>query len=191
MPSSGTPSGEKKNTTQQNNSVTASPRQEPAPRGQSPSVPVEADLNQAWDAFMQDAAAKKSSLNIILKPAIVKTEGDSIIISYPPADEFVYYRRTLDRQKLDTISAEMEKRTGRQIAVSIEDKPASAPAPQNGAGPEQETPADNVNAQEEDIPPPEDEMVKNPEEYDYEQTNPAVEKIINTFHGQIIERKGE
>lgn len=192
MPSAGTPSDEKKNSIPQNKPVTPSARQEPASRGQSPSAPVESDLKKAWEAFMQDAAAKKSSLHIILKPAVIETEGNSIIISYPPSDEFVYYRRTLDRQKLDTISAEMERRTGREIAVSLEDKPSSAPptAPQN-TGPEQETSADNVNAQEEDIPPPEDEMVKNPEDYEFEQTNPAVEKIINTFHGQIIERKGE
>jgi DNA polymerase-3 subunit gamma/tau len=144
----------------------------------------------AWNDFVRDGSKTENSLHIIIKPAQAGYSNGTLQLSYPEGDEFLYYRRSLDRTRLDFIAAEISKRSGLTVNASLQDKSAPSPAQPGAAPAAAKTENRPAPPPDEEIPPPDAEMMKNPEEVDYETTDPAVDKIVKTFHGQIIEKKG-
>jgi DNA polymerase III subunit gamma/tau len=161
-----------------------------------PSVPA-GNAAQTWGDFLNSIKDSKQYLHCILKPSVVALEGDTLSISYPPGADHAYYSRILETKNIDFIKQEMSGRAGRSIRVivsagaaeqaGIDDMPVERGGSPAGGPAKNSRP---VPSEAGPVPPPEAQMVKNPMVDEFEPVNPLVEKIKNTFHGQIID-KGE
>ncbi len=144
----------------------------------APVKPVE--LREAWGIMMDAIREEKQYLHLVVKPASVTFERDIVHLSYPGGDDHSYYEKILDGKNHRFLEERLSALTGRKIAVAVTPPEAGVLADE-GAPASQNAPEDGLSA-----PPPESRMVKNPEADDYVTKNPAVEKIKNTFHGQIV-----
>lgn len=130
-----------------------------------------------WASFLPSIEAKRQYLYFKLKDAQIEVEDGALCIGFPPGEGNSYYTRILDRRDMDFIKNELKKSTGCECAVRVRQLAHPPTAIQEPATPE-------------DIPPPEAEMLKNPEVEEIEVGNPVAEKVRELFHGQIID-KGE
>jgi DNA polymerase III subunit gamma/tau len=155
------------------------------------SPPSPETIYRQWESFLASIKDTRQYLHCVLQPSSVRLEGDTLFITYPGGADHAYYTRILEKDNLDLIRREMSSLHGRSLRVAlgggapVTDAPFAAKkagrAPEAGVIlPDSEGP----------IPLPEAEMLKNPGANEFESVNPAVEKIKNAFHGQIID-KGE
>ena len=160
----------------------------PKPDSAAPDLPKNG-IHRIWEDFLNRIKDTKQYLHFILKPSTVDLRQDTLHITYPGGADHSYYTRILEDRNLDFIKKELSTLLGRKIGVVVgtdgdagddparETKPGAAP----GAGARADAPG-----LDESIPVPDAEMVKNPGAGEFIPVNPAVEKIKNKFHGQII-----
>ena len=148
-----------------------------------------------WEDFLNTIKDNKQYLHCILKPSSVKMEDDTLYITYPGGADHSYYSRILETRNLEFIKKEMSGLFGRSIRIVV-GTDAADPIGREAAAEKKGPPASVKNGDENipddsgAIPMPEAEMIKNPGAEEFEPVNTTVEKIKNTFHGQIID-KGE
>ena len=169
--------------------ASTSPGTGPAQGARTAAAPAPEKIFRQWDDFLNSIKDTKQYLHCVLQPSTVRLADDTLFINFPGGADHAYYSRILEKGNLEFIKKEMSGRHGRPLKVSVGG--ASSPAPE--AEKKSARPADaglNTPDADETIPPPEAEMLKNPGAKEFEPVNPAVEKIKNAFHGQIID-KGE
>lgn len=121
-----------------------------------------ASLESHWKALISSLENRKRDLHAKLKESALSRDGDRLVIACAQG--------ALQGDEADFIRGELKKRTGRTFEVKAEASPAESEA--------------------EHVPPPEAEMLKNPEIEEIEVINPVVEKVRDIFHGKIVD-KGE
>jgi DNA polymerase III subunit gamma/tau len=156
------------------------------------SAPVpDAAIQSIWEDFLNSIKDSKQYLHFILKPASVDMKNETLLITYPGGADLSYYSRILEERSLEYIKNELSSRLGRKVRVMIrsvektgdaEDRPAVEKTGGTGTPPKIEI------AGGASIPIPDAEMLSKPAAEEFERANPAVEKIKNAFHGQIIEK---
>ena len=168
----------------------AAQQQRPAEAGARP-APAPEKIFRQWEEFLRSIKDTKQYLHCVLQPSSVRLEGDTLLITYPGGADHAYYSRILEKDNLDLIKREMSSLHGRTLRIAVGDGAATAAGPATGPG-SARPPAKGANVPdgEEHVPLPEAEMLKNPGANEFEQVNPAVEKIRDAFHGKIID-KGE
>ncbi|HOP63457.1 MAG TPA: DNA polymerase III subunit gamma/tau [Spirochaetota bacterium] len=151
-----------------------------APRDEKP-----LSMEDAWAGMLAEMELKKSTLHLILRPAVMRNESGNVILSYPEGIDSSNYIKALDAGTLALIENRLSAKTGVKVRVKvIGDAVQVPPSEKADAGtPEREPEADNS-------PAPEAEMVRTPETGDFAVESQAVQKIQNAFYGQII-KKGE
>jgi len=157
--------------------------------GARPSPSPEKIFRQ-WEEFLKSIKDTKQYLHCVLQPSSVRLEGETLYITYPGGADHAYYSRILEKDNLELIKREMSSLYGSTLRIAV-GGPGPVAGPGAAAGSARQ-PVKGANApdSEEHIPLPEAEMLKNPGANEFEPANPAVEKIRNAFHGQIID-KGE
>ncbi|MBN1497847.1 MAG: DNA polymerase III subunit gamma/tau [Spirochaetes bacterium] len=187
-----------------NESAGSSNRPEPAARpveGKKAGAPAGAarvdasaakEIYRRWEDFLSSIRESKQYLHCILQPSAVRLVDDILYISYPGGADHTYYSRILESRNLDLIKREMSALLGRSIRVMVAPEAAAAgPSGEKKGGQNAaraEKISENVPEDPGAIPPPEEEMVKNPGASEFKPVNTTVEKIKNAFHGQIIEK---
>ncbi len=154
-------------------------------------LPSSKQIYRHWEDFLSAIKDSKQYLHCILKPSTVRLVEDTLHISYPGGADHAYYSRILESRNLDFIRKEMSGLFGKNIRVVVgpespgqagEQRAAGSGAPGGGRG------GENLPDDPGSIPPPEEEMLKNPGVSEFKPVNSTVEKIKNAFHGQIIDK---
>jgi hypothetical protein len=153
-------------------------------------LPSPEKIYRQWEDFLNGIKDTRQYLHCVLKPSSVRLEGDTLLISFPGGADHAYYSRILEKGNLEFIKKEMSGLHGASLKVSVGGGGLSAPgAPAAGnRGVRPAGAGTNVPDSDEPIPVPEAEMLKNPGAKEFDPVNPAVEKIKNAFHGQIIDK---
>ena len=155
------------------------------------------DITSLWKEFLASIRESRQYLYFILKPAHVEFSGGELCVRYPGGSDHSYYTRILDAKNISIIREEMSMRMGSDVRVTVGVTETCAETPggildaamnteTGGTGNGTAGPEKGYGS----IPLPDAEMLKNPEIEEYSKISPAVEKIRNTFHGEII-NKGE
>ncbi|MCU0846967.1 MAG: DNA polymerase III subunit gamma/tau [Spirochaetes bacterium] len=137
-----------------------------------------------WNSLVNGMQNDRQYLHFILKPSRISYSDGAMHIKYPGGSDHSYYRKILDAKNISYITEEMRKRLGREIRIIV-----GTDGPEKSK-PDEKKPSEPARGTDEPVPPPEAEMLKQPELDEYDKVDPTVEKIKNVFHGQIIE-KGE
>ncbi|TAL38652.1 MAG: DNA polymerase III subunit gamma/tau [Spirochaetes bacterium] len=143
-----------------------------APQG----VPSDAQMRAAWRDLIKEIETTRSFLHFNLKEARVELRDRTLAIIFPEGGGHEYNSRVLDRAAQDFIKEELLKRTGFEAGLFVTSGPRVR----------EEEPAI-----EEAPPPPEAEMIMNPETDEIKMTNPVVEKVRDAFSGKILEKGDE
>ncbi len=150
---------------------------EPAPVAESSKETL--GLQKAWQRFLGTVREEKQSLHLKLKVAEIEDRGDTAALVFSGGHDRSYYQKILPPRDLATVGEALSSLTGRKLRVDIDVK-AAAP---------RTAPAGPAPTVEDDAPPPDAEMLKNPSSQEYDKVPGAVEKLVNTFHGEIIQKK--
>jgi DNA polymerase-3 subunit gamma/tau len=121
-----------------------------------------ASLESHWKALVSSLENQRRDLHVKLKESTLSRAGDTLVIACAQG--------ALQDGEVNFIQGELKRRTGRTFEVNVEATSAASEA--------------------EHVPPPEAEMLRNPEIEEIEVLNPVVEKVRDIFHGKIID-KGE
>lgn len=138
------------------------------------------DVKSAWNIFIKDLEKKKNRLYYILRPAEAVYNSGILTLMYPENLGGVNYMDVLDNETLQTVEKAFAVVLGSPVTVK------SA----HGASRSINTDEDNFVSDIGTEPPPDAEMVMNPEKQEYSIEGHAVSKLKNAFHGEII-KKGE
>ncbi|HPJ41811.1 MAG TPA: DNA polymerase III subunit gamma/tau [Spirochaetota bacterium] len=151
----------------------------------APGKPVE--FGEAWRQMLYELSLKKSMLHKILGPADVAYNSGTVTVSYPPDIDASGYIKTLDSGAIALIEKNLSEKTGSAVKVTVKGGSPVRPPAQK---PEPEIYGNEQEAEGEDPPVPEAEMLRSPEKDDYNVESQAVKKLQDAFYGQII-KKGE
>jgi len=156
------------------------------------------NIQVLWPEFLNSISESRQYLHSILSPSKVQLLENNLQIRFVGSD-YSYYSRILDSGRKEIIRKAMSELLGQSINVSVEivendDKIADEVsgdfiASGNESMPEELISSDNT-PDDDQAPLPDAVMLKNPESEEFIVKNPAVEKIKNIFHGQLID-KGE
>ncbi len=145
-----------------------------------------AEFREVWEQMIYEMSLKKNMLHKILGPAEVAFRSGTITISYPADIDASGYIKTLDAGAIALIENNLSAKMGTPVKVAV--KGGDAPRPVKKSEPEiYDGPGD---AEGDNPPEPEAEMLRAPEKDDYKVESHAVQKIQEAFYGQII-KKGE
>ncbi|MBN1531633.1 MAG: DNA polymerase III subunit gamma/tau [Spirochaetes bacterium] len=152
-------------------------------------------LREAWGRLMETVRQERQYLHLVLQPSSASFQGDTVVISYPGGEDHSYYEKIMDGKNIRFLEGSLTSLAGRNVRVIVRSRgdataKSGPPAPEPAAATERETGVQPANDPEDSasIPPPDSMMLKNPETEDYTKTNPTVEKIRKTFHGQVIDK---
>ncbi len=128
-----------------------------------------------WKDLLGIIKDEKPYLHFKLTNARVIFTNNTLTIEFTGKDDSEYLRGMLDSRDVDFIKEELGTRLGQSILVKVTAGGASGEA--------KNEPVDN------DAPPPEAVMLRDTEALE-KPTNPMVDKIVNIFDGELID-KGE
>ena len=148
-------------------------------------------VSEKWIEFLNNIKEKKQYLHFILKPSKVLLKGSTLSISYPGGTDHTYYRKILDGNNQDFIREEMSKKLGVDVNITIgEVSNGDEKSNYETRDISKNDSIQNYPENSELIPGPQEEMLKSLEVEDFDKSSPAVEKLKNIFHGEII-KKGD
>jgi DNA polymerase III subunit gamma/tau len=152
------------------------PKKQAGAKAAAQGVPSDAQMRAAWRDLIKEIETTRSFLHFNLKEARVELRERTLAIIFPEGGGHEYNSRVLDRAAQDFIKAELLKRTGFDVGLLVTSGPrARAEEP----------------VIEEAPPPPEAEMIMNPETDEIKMVNPVVEKVRDAFSGKILEKGDE
>ncbi len=152
---------------------------------------ADVSIRREWDDFITSLNKGRQYLQFILKEASVELKGDNLCLVFPGGADKSYYYRMLDTENTSIIKDEISRRIGREINVTVAKQEASKS--HAGSGKETAVPnQENTAVYQDESPLPDAEMITKyaNEKDEADEEDPAVDRIVEFFHGQIIE-KGE
>ena len=135
-------------------------------------------ISKHWQEFLNGIKDDKQYLHFILKPSQIELEEDTLHIQYPGGSDHTYYKRILDEKNIRLIRDGMSGLLGQKIKVSVglaegagkNNEPDDGPVSDRGS----ENASKNYPVDDNSIPPPDAEMLKNPVTEDFDRINPTV-----------------
>lgn len=144
-------------------------------------------FNEAWTEMLSEMALKQNTLHKVLRAADASYISGTVTVSYPPDIDASGYIKTLDAGAIALIEKNLSEKTGSAVKVAVKDEGAVMPKVKK---PEPEIYDNNQEADGDNPPVPDAEMIRTPEKEDYNVESQAVKKLQDAFYGQII-KKGE
>lgn len=144
-------------------------------------------FNEAWTEMLSEMALKQNTLHKVLRAADASYISGTVTVSYPPDIDASGYIKTLDAVAIALIEKNLSEKTGSAVKVAVKDEGAVMPKVKK---PEPEIYDNNQEADGDNPPVPDAEMIRTPEKEDYNVESQAVKKLQDAFYGQII-KKGE
>ncbi|HPA71126.1 MAG TPA: DNA polymerase III subunit gamma/tau [Spirochaetota bacterium] len=133
--------------------------------------------DKVWAHFMRSAKEKKPYLFMKLSEAKPSFDGAILTILYPDDVDGSSFSRMLDSEDLSFIKEEVSRLAGNDVAVAAPPRRRRIQRPDEGT-PGGAVPGDAVMVDAE-VPGP------------AEEKNPMVDKLVELFHGQIMNNKGD
>ena len=155
------------------------------------SAAPEEKIKKVWSDFLIYINEHKQYLHFILKPASVQLKGKELHLSYPGGTDHSYHKKILDSKNLNFIRQELAKRLKFEVSIiiGVTDPPKKIDF-SDEVKEKSKTVKKVENLPPEEVPLPENEMMKQPEIVDMKQTDPTISKIKQLFHGEIV-KKGD
>lgn len=144
-------------------------------------------FNEAWAEMLSEMALKQNTLHKVLRAADASYNSGTVTVSYPPDIDASGYIKTLDAGAIALIEKNLSEKTGSAVKVAVKDEGAVMPQVKKS---EPEMYDNNQEADGDNPPVPDAEMIRSPEKEDYIVESQAVKKLQDAFYGQII-KKGE
>jgi DNA polymerase-3 subunit gamma/tau len=145
------------------------------------------EFNEAWDEMLRDMASKQNTLHKVLRAAVAVIDSGTVTVSFPSDIDASGYIKTLDAGAIALIEKNLSSKMGSGIKVAVKGGAAVKPPAKKA---EPEIYGNDQDAEGENPPVPDAEMIRSPEKEDYDVESQAVKKLQDAFYGQII-KKGE
>lgn len=147
------------------------------------------NIKHAWKDFLASIKNERQYLHFILEEAAVFLEDDVLHLGFPGGADNLYYGRMLGREDLVAVKNGISDKIGKKIEITI-DKKVSVYS-EDGDKSAKKVSASGTYGDSAGIQPVADSLnIKAQETVTDENSNPTVAKIIDIFHGQLIQ-KGE
>jgi DNA polymerase-3 subunit gamma/tau len=145
----------------------------------SKKIELKNDSKDSWNTLIGRLEKEKQYLFLVLKQAEISFKDEEIKISFPNKSENPYYSKIIDEKNLKYITAEICKISGKSIKITLESSKATGEMVQDVV-------ADDDSGK---VPPPIERMANGNESIIHEKSDPVVDMLKNTFHGEVINHK--
>jgi len=155
----------------------------------APEIPVKknSEFNEAWEDMLREMSSKQNTLHKALRAAVVAIDSGTVTVNFSSGIDASGYIKILDAGAIALIEKNLSLKTGSVIKVAVKGGGAVRPPAKKA---EPEIYGNDQDAEGDNPPVPDAEMIRSPEKEDYNVESQAVKKLQDAFYGQII-KKGE